>query len=312
MSIQQYKYINSVAELRSFGLAAQKCFVTQSTLSTMIGKFESEVGIKIFDRKTKPVTVTQEGEKLLEQIKIILKEVENLEEVVKRLKGEVSGAFKIGIIPTVAPYILPMILNKFAKRYPKLQFSISELTTDIIIDKVITRDLDIGIAALPLENDLLVEYPLYEEEFVLYDCFSEKTAPTVTVEQVNQDKLCLLADGHCLNNQVINFCDIDFRNSNSVINFDFRAGSIDSLIRFVKQSQGITLLPYLSILDFREEDKKRVSLFEANIPARKIGIVTHQHFVKKQILELLQTEIQEKIRPLMRSAQIGKEILAPF
>ena len=312
MNIQQFKYLLSVAELNSFGLAADKCFVTQSTLSTMVGKFEKEIGIQIFDRKTKPITVTEEGLLLLEQIKIILKEVENLQETVKRLKGEISGNFNIGIIPTVAPYLLPTILNDFAKRYPALQFSIYELTTDIIIEKIHARELDLGIAALPLAEDSFVEYNLYEEEFVLYDCFATHQGKSVKIEHINKDKLCLLADGHCLNHQVINFCDVDFRNKNSAINFDFRAGSIDSLIRFVKQSQGVTLLPYLSILDFNEEDNQRVSQFEASKPVRNIGIVTHKHFVKKQILELLITEIKEKVKPMLPESTAPKKVLPPF
>ena len=152
MNIQQLKYILAVAELKHFGLAATHCFVTQSTLSTMIGKFENEINVKIFDRKTKPVTITKEGEVLIEQIHIILKEVDNLNERVKVLKGEMSGEFKIGIIPTIAPYLLPRFLSDFAGRYTQLQFSVTELTTNTIIEKIRNRQIDLGIVALPLKE----------------------------------------------------------------------------------------------------------------------------------------------------------------
>ena len=312
MNIQQFKYIIAVAELKNFGMAAERCFITQSTLSTMIGKFEKEINIQIFDRKTKPVSVTNEGKELLEQLKNILKEVENLEEVVKRLKGELSGSLKIGIIPTVAPFVMPMVLNEFAARYPKIRFSITELTTETIIKRTLARDLDLGIVALPVQEEALLEYPLYEEEFVLYDCHELHTQNRVSLDDINRDKLCLLADGHCLNHQVINFCDIDHSNPNAAINFDFRAGSIDSLIRFVKESKGLTLLPYLSILDFSEEEAERLSFFHKTIPVRTIGILTHKHFVKKQIQELLQEEIKSKVLPKLRPRPGKREVLSPI
>ena len=170
MNIQQLKYTLAVAELKHFGLASAQCFVTQSTLSTMIGKLESEIGVKIFDRTTKPVSVTQEGTVLLDQMGIILKEVDNFSESVKGLKGEMSGEVKIGIIPTIAPYLLPHFLSDFAGRYSQLQFSVTELTTDSIVEKIKTREIDIGIVALPLKDTDLVEHPLYNEEFVLFDC----------------------------------------------------------------------------------------------------------------------------------------------
>jgi len=300
MNIQQIKYILAVADLKYFGAAADHCFVTQSTLSTMIGKFEDEVGMKIFDRKTKPVSVTKEGEVLLEQLKIIIKEVDNLEESVKVLKGEMSGEFKIGIIPTVAPYLLPRFLSDFAGRFPKLQFSATELTTDSIVKKLGEREIDLGIVALPLKEPDLLEYPVYKEEFVLYDCTKEGTSAAAKVEEINKSKLCLLAEGHCLSQQIVNLCNLKTRDAKSVMNFDFKAGSIDSLIRFVRQSEGVTLLPYLAILDFGKADKKRISSFEGVVPVRSVGILTHKHFVKTQILELMISEIRKKVEALLR------------
>jgi len=311
MNIQQIKYILAVAELKYFGAAAEQCFVTQSTLSTMIGKFEDEIGIKVFDRKTKPVTVTKEGEVLLDQLKLIIREIDNLEESVKLLKGELSGEFKIGIIPTVAPYLLPRFLSNFAKRYPDLQFSVTEQTTESIIKKLDDREIDLGIVALPLNAPDLLEYPLYNEEFVLFDCTSDGTSAAKRVEEINKSKLCLLAEGHCLSQQIVNLCNLKKWDAKSDLNFDFKAGSIDSLIRFVRQSEGITLLPYLAILDFSKADKKRISSFEGVVPVRSVGILTHKNFVKTKIRDLLISEIKKKVQSLLPKNEGEVQVALP-
>ncbi len=311
MNIQQLKYIIAVAELKHFGLAAEQCFVTQSTLSTMIGKFENEIDIKIFDRKTKPVTITQEGKVLLEQLQIIIKEVDNLYESVKGLKGELSGDFKIGIIPTIAPYLLPRFLGDFASRFEDLQFSVTELTTDGIVDKIRSREIDIGIVALPLKNANIVEHPLYNEEFVLYDCSSDKAKVAAKIEEINKSKLCLLAEGHCLNHQIINICNLHNGNSHSTMNYDFKAGSVDSLIRFVRQNEGVTLLPYLAMLDFSEEEKQRISSFKGTIPVRSVGIITHRHFVKTKVLELIKKAIKKNVEELLPKNEDAVRIASP-
>ena len=129
MNIQQIQYVLAVAELKNFGKAAEKCFITQSTLSTMIVRFEEEIGITIFDRKTKPATITKEGQAIIQQLKVIATEINNLNEITESLKGEVSGGLKIGVIPTIAPYILPRFLEEFTNKFPKMNFEISEITT---------------------------------------------------------------------------------------------------------------------------------------------------------------------------------------
>jgi LysR family hydrogen peroxide-inducible transcriptional activator len=301
MNIQQVEYILAVEKFKNFGLAADKCFVTQSTLSTMIGRFENEIGIKVFDRKTKPVSITEEGMDIIRQLRVISKELHSLSELVQSLKGELSGELKIGIIPTVAPFILPRFLNDFAKNFPKISFSVSEMSTNVITESLTKRELDVGILAVPIEMEVLHQVPLYNEPFVLYDCSKKKAEKYATIENIDYDKFWLLEEGHCLHTQVKNICEIgSFQNKESV-NFDFRAGSIDSLIRFVRINKGMTMLPYLASLDFTAEESKRVTSFKPPVPVRTIGLVVHKHFVKKQILKLMQLEIQDKILPLLNS-----------
>lgn len=299
MNVRQCEYVLAVAELKSFGLAAEQCFVTQSTLSTMVGKFEDEIGIKVFDRKTKPITITKEGLEIILSLKGINREIESFKELVESLKGELVGDVKIGVIPTVAPFLLPEFLSDFTRKYPKLNFIVSEMTTDSIENLLEKRELDIGIFAIPIKNKHLVEFPLYDEPFVLYDCTSSPLKEVEHLENVDFSKFWLLEEGHCLRSQVLNICDIKSNKINIDTNFDFRAGSIESLIRFVRKNKGLTLLPFLACTDFSMSDKSKISHFKSPIPARTIGLAVHSHFTKLELVKELQQNIQLKINPLI-------------
>ena len=312
MNIQQFKYVLAVAELNHFEQAANKCFVTQSTLSTMIGKFESEIGIKIFDRKTKPVSITKEGKEIIDQLQIIVKGINSLENKIQELKGEMVGELKIGVIPTVAPYLLPLFLSKFAKKFSKVKITVQEMTTPEIQKLLKNRSLDIGIAAIPLEDTELREFTLYNEPFLLFDCFSEsRNIANTTVEDINFSHLLLLEEGHCLRTQVQQICNLSNRKLDNPMNFEFRAGSIDSLIRFTKVHKGITLLPHMATLDLGNEDKKRIRTFFPPIPIRSVGLVVHQHFVKKRLLDDLQKIIKDAVLPKLANNSKGK-LFKPF
>ncbi len=312
MNIQQYQYILAVAELRHFETAANSCFVSQSTLSTMIRRFEEETGIKIFDRKTKPVSITNEGEKMIQQIRIILKEIDSLDNIIQELKGEMIGDLKIGIIPTIAPYLIPLFLHSFASTFPKVKIIIQEMTTENIIKSLHQRILDIGIAALPLEDKLLKEYHLFFESFLLFDSVNKnKGGETILTDEVNYSQLLLMEEGHCLKDQVEQICKLSNNQLKSNLNFEFKAGSIDSLIRFSKANKGITLLPYLSTLDLNTKDRKHIFPFRSSVPVRSVGLVVHQNFVKKQILDQLQKIIKKAIYPILPN-QSNENLIKPF
>lgn len=301
MDTRQYDYVLAVAKLGNFSLAADKCFITQSTISTMISRFEDEIGVQIFDRKTKPISITKEGETIIGQLKLIHKEISSLHDVVQSLKGEVSGDLKMGIIHTVAPYLLPEFLNEFIEKFPQINFSVSEMTTEHIEDALEKRDLDIGIVAIPVEGKNLVEIPLYDEPFVIYDCrknFEKESGVTISV---NHNKFWLLDDAHCLHAQVVNICEEQNQERNVDKNLNFKAGSVESLIRFVKINNGITYLPYLASLEFLPADAKKISYFKPPVPARTIGLIVHRHFAKHNLLQALKREIQTKINPLIKT-----------
>ncbi len=312
MNIQQFQYILAVAELRHFEQAADKCAISQSTLSTMIGRFEEEIGIKIFDRKTKPVSITREGEELIRQLKIILKDIYTLENMVQEMKGEMEGHLRMGVIPTVAPYLMPLFLSTFAQKFSKVNIVVQEMTTLEIMRSLKDGSLDLAIAAIPLEDPYLHEYPLYKEPFLLFDYFSNKIeTKEIRIEDIDYAHFLLLTEGHCLRNQVEQICNFSHRTERLAMNFEFKAGSIDSLIRFTKAYKGITLLPYLATVDLESEDQERLISFVTPVPIRSVGLVVHEHFVKKRMLNELQQIIRAAVEPKM-SIVSDERLVKPF
>ena len=306
MNIQQIQYVLALAETRHFERAAERSFVTQSTLSTMISKFEDELGVLIFDRKRKPVAITLEGEKIIEQLKKINLEIQNLDEVTQEIKGEMKGNLSISVIPTIAPFLLPMFLSRFAFKFPDLNIEVKEQTTAEILRLIKSRDLDIGIISIPVDDSEIEEIHLYDEPFVYYDTKSVQ-ASKIQSHDINLSTLCLLEEGHCMRTQILELCDSYEQQLHSMLNFRFLAGSIDSLLRFVRANNASTLLPYLATLDLPESEKEKISTFEEPIPYRTIGLVVHKHFVKHKILDMLKMEIKGQVHPkLPKNAKSGK------
>jgi LysR family hydrogen peroxide-inducible transcriptional activator len=222
-----------------------------------------------------------------------------LDNVVQELKGEMTGELRIGIIPTTAPDLLPLFLSKFASDFPKIKMIVQELTTLEIQKALKNRMLDVGILAIPLEDDELVELNLYSEPFLFYDCSTEKIKSTIAIQELDYSKLWLLEEGHCLRTQVQNICELSDKSQEKHVNIEFKAGSLDSLLRFTKATKGVTILPYLASFALSKSDQKKLIPFKFPTPVRSIGLVTHKHFVKKQLLNQLQAIIQQVILPLI-------------
>lgn len=310
MNIQQFQYILALAETRHYEKAADKSYISQSTLSTMISKFEEEIGVLIFDRKKKPLEITTEGKILLDQIKKISKEIESLDEIANQLKGEVKGKLNIAVIPTIAPFLLPLFLPDFAEKFPNLNIEVKEHTTEEIMRLIKSRDLDIGIISIPVNDKEITEHHLYDEPFVFYDTKCKHKKRT-SIKELDLSNLCLLEEGHCMRTQVLELCDYHSKQLINKLNFKYKAGSIDSLLRFVNASKASTLLPYLASIDLTDAEKKRVSHFIDPVPFRSVGLVVHTHFVKKKVLELLQNEIQSKVLPLLPKIPSKAQMLNP-
>ncbi len=302
MNLQQLEYIIAVDRYRHFVTAAEKCYVTQATLSMMIKKLEEELGARIFDRSKQPVIPTLIGEKIIAQAKIVIKEASRIKELVSEESGLMSGELRIGIIPTLAPYILPLFLKKFLSKYPDIKLQISELTTDEIIHRIKLNLLDAGILAIPLAESDLVEVPLFNEEFVIYS--SQKEAGLkrkyILPAELDVNSLWLIDEGHCLRNQVINLCELKL-NERKIHKFDLSASSIETLKKVVELSEGVTVLPYLSLNDLSNEQMNNIRYFKPPAPVRKIGLVSFRYFVKEKLLDALKSEILNSVPANMLS-----------
>lgn len=307
MTLSQLRYIIAVDTYKSFGLAAEKCFVTQPALSLQIQKLEEELEVKLFDRSKKPVIPTDAGLEVIKQARVILQEVDRLGEILAYKKQEIAGELKLGIIPTLAPYLLPLFLVKFLEKYPAINLKVSEMTTEQIIHKLKNGILDVGILATPLGESTLREAPLFYEPLVGYvspqsDLYAKKQIQTL---DLMNEELWLLDEGHCLRSQILNICDESQR---YCANLQYQTGSIEALKRIVELNRGVTILPELSIQDFRTEQMEMVRYFEAPEPVREISLVTHRQDIKKKLIQLLQEEIIDNIPKKMKIPQ-NKQVI---
>ena len=296
MTITQLSYVLAVAEHQNFTKAAEKCFVTQPTLSMQIQKLEDQLSILIFDRSKKPIELTEIGKKIVNQAKNIVNESHRMQDIVDQQKGFIGGEFRLGIIPTVMPTLLPMFLKNFIKKYPKVKLKIEELTTEEIITRINDGHLDAAIAATPLENDSIKERVLYFEPFIAYIPQNHRLSgkKTIDTEDLDIEDMLLLEDGHCFRDGVINLCRV-FKDQNDE-HFQLESGSIETLIKLSNEGLGMTLLPYLHTLDINEKTRNNLKEFNMPSPAREVSIIYHKSELKMQIIEALQDVISGIIR----------------
>lgn len=296
MTISQLKYVLAVAEYKNFTLAAEKCFVTQPTLSMQIQKVEDELAVQIFDRSKKPIKLTDIGEKIVAQAKSIVNEANRMQDIVDQQKGFIGGEFRLGIIPTIMPTLLPMFLNTFIKKYPKVKLIIEELNTTEIISKLNKGQLDAAIAATPLNEEKIKEIVLYFEPFMVYTpeyhVLSQKKE--ITIDDLNTTEILMLQDGHCFRNGVLNLCKNAGSNSDS--HFRLESGSFETLMKLADEGLGITLLPYLHTLNLSEKDRLKIRHFAEPKPAREISLIYSKNELKIHIIEALRNTIAGVLR----------------
>jgi LysR family transcriptional regulator, hydrogen peroxide-inducible genes activator len=310
MTITQLKYVLSVAEYQNFTIAAEYSFVTQPTLSMQIQKLEDELNVKIFNRSKKPIELTVIGQKIVNQAKVIVNESNRIIDIVHQQKGFVGGEFKLGIIPTVMPTLLPMFLQNFTKKYPKVKLIIEELTTEEIIRKLSDGYIDVAIAATPLENEAIIEKPLYYEPFIglipeNHRLYNQKK---ITSEELEIEDILLLEDGHCFKDSVINLCRT--HKIDNKMGFQLASGSFDTLIKLSKEGLGMTLLPYLHTLDLNDLDKSHLREFTDPTPAREVSLIYHKSQLKMQLIEALKKTIDGVVRGAISFSDV--KIISPL
>jgi LysR family transcriptional regulator, hydrogen peroxide-inducible genes activator len=305
ITFTQLEYIIAVDTYRHFVTASEKCFVTQPTLSMQIKKLEDELGVIIFDRTKQPIVPTEIGAKIIEQARITLSAGKKIAELIKEDSETISGELTIGIIPSLAPYLLPRFIGSFTEKYPMIKVKIVELMTEEIVFQLKKDLIDVGILVTPLSEAGVIEKPLFYEKMVLYIHANHPLAKKKVLKttDIATPDLWLLSKGHCFRSQVLNLCSYQ-SSSKSELPFEYESGSLETLKKFVEKEGGFTLLPELAIDDSDKHAATRIKQFD-NTPLREVSFAYTRNYSKKKLLELLETEIKKSVPKIMLTRERG-------
>ncbi len=307
MTLTQLEYITAVDTYRHFVLASEKCFVTQPTLSMQIQKLEEELGVKIFDRTKQPVMPTEIGSSIIAQARTILREAHLVKDLINSQKDKMTGELRVGIIPTLAPYLLPPLFQNVREKYPQLNLVIKETITEEVIHELKNNRLDCGVVVTPLKDASIKEDILFYEELFVY--VSKKNAlfnkKYVLATEIDPNQLWLLEEGHCFRSQILNLCEL---RKSSDLHFKYETGNIETLKRMVDRSDGITILPELAVMEFGKAEMKFVKRLKEPSPAREVSLVTHRDHIKTKLINTLKEEILNIVPKRMQKLHSKKVV----
>lgn len=296
MNIQQLEYIVALEIFRNHVKAAEHCHVTQPTLSMMVKKLEEELEVKIFDKSSQPLKPTPTGEMVITKARQILQEIKNLKQFIREEKESLEGEFRLGVIPTLAPYLLPRFLNDFLEENPGIAFTVMEMQTHDIVDYLKTGRLDLAILVTPLDDKEIREVPIFYEPILLYTAENMKyyNQETVTLKSLSMENLWLLEEGHCFRGQVMNLCAARGKGGGNRLNY--QTGSFETLKAMVDNNYGYTLIPELAV----NTKNRHVKHFTSPGPVREVSLAVHNSFVKENLLSKLREDILKAIPPHFR------------
>jgi LysR family hydrogen peroxide-inducible transcriptional activator len=287
-SLTQLEYVMAVNKHGHFAKAAEACHVTQPTLSMQIQKLEEDLGAIIFDRSKKPILLTHMGKKLVSQMQTVLLEAKKIESIIQQgKKGTKQGTLTIGVIPTVAPYLLPRLLPICEEMFPDVDLNIREMQTDRILEALNDDEIDVGILATPTQSPKMFEFALYYEPFSVLCGKDHEYADMkkIKYQSLKMDDIWLLEEGHCLRNQILDICTTRKGKGGVHRRYKFESGSLETLKNLVDLYGGYTLLPYLATEHLG--DRTSLVQFERPIPAREIGLVYRREHYKNELIESL-------------------------
>lgn len=300
MTIQQLEYILAVDQFRHFAKAAEYCHITQPTLSAMIQKLEDELGVKLFDRTMQPVCPTIVGQKVIAQARIILEQTSKVKEIISEEKGALTGRFRLAVLPTIAPYLLPRFFPQLLEKYPELDIQVMEMKTQDIQQALHKGEIDAAILATKQDDNTLQEIPLFYEQFFGYVSRKEPLFKheLIRTSDITGERLWLLDEGHCFRDQLMRFCQME---AVKVHQMAYRLGSMETFMHMVENGKGITFIPELAVMQLSKEQQEMVRPFAIPRPTRQIVLVTSKNFIRHRLLQVLKEEIQ---------AAVPKEMLA--
>lgn len=303
MTLQQLEYILAVNQFRHFAKAAEYCRVTQPTLSAMIQKLEEELDTRIFDRSQQPVCPTPVGIHIIEQAQNILVQANRIKNIIEEEKHSLTGIFKLGILPTVAPYLLPRFFPQLMKKYPDLDIRVVEMKTNDIKKALQTGEIDAGIVASLAGMEELQQTPLFYEQFFAY--VSREDAlfnnEVIRTSDLNGEQLWLLDEGHCFRDQLVRFCQMKSARASQLA---YHLGSMETFMRMVESGKGVTFIPELG-----DAQKELVRSFAIPCPTRQVVLLTNKNFIRHTLLEVLVKEIKLSVPKEMLSLKATQAVV---
>lgn len=309
MTLFQLQYIVALDKYRHFRLAAESCHVTQPSLSTQVQKLEEELGVILFDRNARPVAPTELGRQVIAHARLVLGEVARLEALVQEATGEMAGELRVGILSTIAPYLLPIVIAAFSRRYPNVTLVFEELIGDQIVDYIKRDLLDAGLLAVPAATSDIVEVPLFVEPLVGYVARGHRLFERETIRpaDLHPDELWLMSKGHCFRDQVLDLFAEDETASSLRRGVKFESGNLETLQRLVDRGHGMTLLPWLAVTGEGSHAPESVRPFAPPPPTRTVRIVYSKILLKKHLVRGLTQEILRAVEPYLPAGSLLQE-----
>lgn len=302
MTLQQLEYILAVEQYRHFAKAAEHCRVTQPTLSAMIQKLEDELDTRIFDRSRQPIAPTPIGLHILAQAREVLAQAARIKAMVEEAKGSFTGTFNLGILPTIAPYLLPRFFPQLMKKYDGLDIRVTEMKTEDIKRALREGSIDAGIVANLAGMEEYEQTILFYEQFYAYVARESNLfgRSLIRTSDLAGEQLWLLDEGHCFRDQLVRFCQLKSAQASQLA---YHLGSMETFMRMVEGGKGITFIPQLAVLQLSEAQQLLVRPFAVPTPARRIVLLTGKDFIRHTLRDALVKEIQ---------ASVPHEMLAPL
>lgn len=311
ITLTQLEYIVAVERHGSFRQAAKSCFVTQPTLSMQIQKLEEELGVLIFDRSEQPIRATPIGRRVIEQAAVVLTQTQRITAIIDETKETLEGELRLGVIPTMAPYMLPLFLPVFANDFPRLRLHVEESKTDDIVIALRRGHLDVGLLATPLDEALIDEHPIFVEPFYVYAAESSELASRAEISEADLagERMLLLTEGHCLRTQMEQVCgarDAELHREGGSL--DFESGSIETLCRLVERGLGYTVIPHLARSSTATRAGKVIP-FTAPEPGREVSLCVHASFARRAVLERLTRTIRDSLPRELRKPRANLQTI---
>lgn len=309
MTLQQLEYILAVARHGHFGRAADACNVTQPTLSAMIGKLEEEIGAKLFDRNRQPIVPTTVGERVISRAREVLDQADTIKDIVLEEKQSLGGMFRIGILPTIAPYLLPRFFPQMMKKYPMLDIRVREMKTHEIKEALTQGDIDAGILANIEGLEDYKQTSLFYEKYIGYVARTDalfKKEVIRTSDVAASRELWLLDEGHCFRDQMVRFCQMK---SSQTSQLAYNLGSMETFMRMVESGMGITFIPELAEMQLSDQQKELVRPFAIPVPTRQLLLITRRDFIRQTLLDVIVKEIQASVPKEMLKLKAGQSLV---